>query len=76
MRDYLHEANLAMNDVVKVTIYLKHIADFAAINDVYQMFFEVPRPARACIEVSDLPHVGDKPLLVEMDAIAYKASDA
>lgn len=72
LRACLNESGLAMDDVVKVTIYLKDIAAFATVNEIYQTYFNPPRPARACVEVSDLPHVGDVPLLVEMDAVAYK----
>ncbi len=56
-------ANLA--HVVKTTIYVKSMDDFAAINAVYGTFFSEPFPARATVEVARLP----KDVLVEIDAI-------
>jgi 2-iminobutanoate/2-iminopropanoate deaminase len=54
--------------IVKIMIYLKHIEDFAAVNEVYAGFMKPPYPARACVAVAELP----KGALVEMDAIAVK----
>jgi 2-iminobutanoate/2-iminopropanoate deaminase len=72
MRACIESEGLSMNDVVKITIYLKNMDDFAAVNEVYQTYFQPPRPARSCVEVSDLPHIADTGLLVEMDAIVHK----
>lgn len=72
MKHCLEDTGLTMGDVAKVTIYLTDMADFAAVNEVYQTYFEPPRPARACVQVAGLPNVADIPLLVEMDAVAYK----
>lgn len=55
-----------LDDVVKVSIYLKDIGDFAAMNGVYEGYFSSSRPARACVEVSRLP----KDVLVEIEAVA------
>lgn len=55
-----------MEDVVKVTILLADIADFAAVNEVYQSFFTGNYPARSCFAVRDLP----KGVGVEIEAIA------
>ena len=52
--------------VVKVTVYLKDLGDFAAVNEVYARYFGEESPARACVEVSRLP----KDVLVEIDAVA------
>jgi 2-iminobutanoate/2-iminopropanoate deaminase len=57
-----------MSSVVKATIYLKNIADFSVVNDVYGSYFPVDPPARATVEVSRLP----KDVAVEMDFIAMK----
>lgn len=58
---------LTMADVVKITVLLKNISDFAAMNEVYATFFEGDCPARAAFEVAALP----KDALVEIEAIAY-----
>jgi 2-iminobutanoate/2-iminopropanoate deaminase len=69
------ETNLAacgatMADVVRCTVYLTTVADFAAMNAVYAEFFSNAKPARTTIGVASLPLAGAK---VEIDAIAYKA---
>lgn len=61
-------AGCGMQDVVKTTIYLKDIGDFAAVNEVYGAYFPADPPARATVEVSRLP----KDVLVEMDFIALR----
>lgn len=55
-----------MSKVVKTTVYLSSMDDFAEVNKVYGEFFAEPYPARATVEVSRLP----KGVLVEIDAIA------
>ena len=60
------EAGGSQASVVKVTIYLKSIKDFAAVNEVYARHFEEPYPARACFGGCELP----KGALVEIEAIA------
>ena len=67
-RAILGAAGCTMADVVKVTIYLKDMNDFAAVNDVYGSFFSPDPPARATVEVSRLP----KDAALEMDFIAMK----
>lgn len=62
----LEEAGLSLNHVIKTTIYLKDINDFPALNEVYGKYFTEHKPARATIEVSNLP----KGALVEIEAIA------
>lgn len=64
----LEEAGYAMSDVVKTTVLLSEIADFAAMNAVYAEFFTGNCPARAAFAVKDLP----KGALVEIEAIAGK----
>lgn len=63
----LESDGLTMKDVVKVTVLMQNIADFAAMNEVYATFFEGDCPARAAFEVAALP----KAALVEIEAIAY-----
>jgi 2-iminobutanoate/2-iminopropanoate deaminase len=54
--------------VVKATVYLKNISDFAAMNEVYGKYFVSDCPARAAFAVADLP----RGALVEIEAVAYK----
>jgi 2-iminobutanoate/2-iminopropanoate deaminase len=56
-------------DVVRCTVYLTNISDFAAMNAVYAEFFGDAKPARTTIGVAALPLAGAK---IEIDAIAYK----
>jgi len=63
----LTTAGASFNDVVKTTVFLADMNDFAAMNAVYARYFEESTaPARACVEVSRLP----KDVLVEIDCIA------
>lgn len=62
----LKEAGLGPNNIVKTTVLLKDINDFAAMNAVYAEFFQEDKPARACYQVAALP----KGALVEIEAIA------
>lgn len=63
----LESEGLSMDDLVKTTVLLKNIGDFAAMNEVYATFFNKECPARAAYEVAALP----KNALVEIEAIAY-----
>jgi len=62
----LKEAGSSMDKVVKTTIYLKDLGDFAAVNEVYASFFKGSYPARSCFEVAGLP----KGAKVEIEAVA------
>jgi len=64
----LKEAGYSFDDVLKSTVYLADIADFATMNEVYGSFFTKPYPARVAYAVSALP----KSALVEIDVIAAK----
>lgn len=68
----LEAAGASLAEVVKTTIYLVDLADFAAVNEVYAGFFGEPPPARATVQVAGLPRGS----LVEIDAIARPASSA
>ncbi|HEU4410531.1 MAG TPA: Rid family detoxifying hydrolase [Polyangiaceae bacterium] len=63
----LEAAGASWADVVRTTIYLVDMADFAAVNEVYASFVGDPPPARATVEVRGLPRAA----LVEVDAVAY-----
>ena len=69
MKRILNAAGLDLCDVVKTTVYLANIADFAPMNEVYAQFFSAPFPARAAFEVACLP----KNALVEIECVAVKA---
>jgi len=64
----LKEASLRFSDVVKFTIYLTDLNDFDVLNQTYAKFLAEPYPARATVEVSQLP----KGVKVEMDLIAKR----
>lgn len=64
----LAEAGYSFDDVVKTTVLLSDMNDFAAMNEVYAKFFPNEKPARVCYQVAKLP-LGVK---VEIDAIAVK----
>jgi 2-iminobutanoate/2-iminopropanoate deaminase len=72
LKSVLQEAGLSLANVVKTTVFLTNIGDFAAMNEVYEQAFTVPRPARSTVAVKELPRIADKPLLVEIEAVAYK----
>ena len=67
-KNILEEAGTDHAHVVKTTVYLANMADFAAMNEVYATFFQQPFPARSAVAVKDLP----KGALVEVEVLAYK----
>jgi 2-iminobutanoate/2-iminopropanoate deaminase len=68
MSALLEAAGTSMSNVVKTTVFIKNMNDFAAINEVYAKYFPEPFPARSCIEVARIP----KDVLLEAEAIAIK----
>lgn len=68
MSSLLEAAGTSMANVVKTTVFIKNMNDFAAINEVYAKYFPEPFPARSCIEVARIP----KDVLLEAEAIAIK----
>lgn len=62
----LRQAGSGLQQVVKTTVFLKNMADFAAMNEVYGRYFTSSPPARSTVEVARLP----KDVLVEIDVIA------
>lgn len=64
----LEEAGLALSNVVKTTVYLADMGDFAAMNEVYSQFFAQPFSARSAIAVKALP----KGALVEVEVVAAR----
>ena len=64
----LEAAGTDLKHVVKTTVYLANMSDFAAMNEVYSQFFSEPFPARSAVAVKDLP----KAALVEVEVVAAK----
>ena len=68
VKNILAAAGYSLNDVVKTTVLLSDIANFAAMNAVYAEYFNENKPARAAFAAKDLP----RGALVEIEAIAVK----
>ncbi len=66
----LAAAGSDISKVVKTTVFIKDMNDFAAINAVYAQYFTEPYPARSCVEVARLP----KDVLLECEAIAERTA--
>ncbi len=64
----LNAAGLDFPNVVKSSIFLKNMDDFAAVNEIYGQYFEIEPPARECVQVAKLP----KDVNVEISVIAVK----
>jgi len=67
-KNILAAAGCQMSAVVKSTVYLKNMSDFAAVNEVYGSYFPSDPPTRAAVQVSRLP----KDVSIEIDFVAYK----
>ena len=67
----LAAAGLDYAAIVKTTIFVKDLADFKTVNDVYASFFEGDYPARSCVQVAALPKGG----LVEIECIAMGGNE-
>lgn len=68
IRAILVEAGYEMSDIVKTTVFLADMADFAAMNEIYASQFDGDFPARSAVAVKTIPKNG----LVEIEIIAYK----
>ncbi|HLP16011.1 MAG TPA: RidA family protein [Bacteroidota bacterium] len=66
LKTVLAQANTTLSNVVKTTVFLKNMGDFAAMNETYGTYFGEACPARSTVEVARLP----KDVLVEIEAIA------
>ncbi|MFC2164851.1 RidA family protein [Acidobacteriota bacterium] len=66
LKGVIEAGGSSMDKVVKCTVYLQDINDYAAVNAVYAEFFNAPYPARAAVQVARIP----KDMLVEIEAIA------
>ena len=68
LKAVVEAAGMTMADIVKTTVFLADINDFAAVNAIYASYFTGDAPARSCVQVAQLPKAG----LVEVEAIAVK----
>jgi 2-iminobutanoate/2-iminopropanoate deaminase len=62
----LTAAGASFETVVKTTVFIKNMDDFASLNEVYGEYFSIHKPARSCVEVARLP----KDVLVEIEVVA------
>ena len=69
IKEVLKEAGMSIKDVVKTTVFLTDLSEFAAVNAVYAEHFSEPFPARSCVEVGALP----KGARIECEIIAVKS---
>lgn len=65
LKAVIESGGSAMENVIKVTVFLKDMNDFSVVNEVYGRYFPKPYPARSCVEVARLP----KDVLIEIEAI-------
>lgn len=68
LANLLEAAGSSTDKVIKTTVFIKDMNDFAKVNEVYAQFFTGDFPARSCVEVARLP----KDVLIEIEAIAEK----
>lgn len=68
LKEVLEAANASLENVIKTTVFLSTMDDFAGFNVVYSAYFTSNFPARSCVAVKTLP----KNVLVEIEAVAYQ----
>jgi len=66
LKNLIEASGGKMANVIKTTVFIKNMEDFATINEIYASYFEAPYPARSCVEVARLP----KDVLLEVEAVA------
>ncbi len=67
LKAVLESAGSSLDKILKTTIFLKDLADFGTVNEIYASYFKGAFPARSCVQVAKLPKDG----LVEIEAVAY-----
>ena len=65
VKNLIEAAGSSIDNVVKTTVFIKNMEDFAKINEIYATYFTEPYPARSCVEVARLP----KDVLLEVETI-------
>ena len=68
VKNLMEASGLSMDNIVKTSVFIKDMNDFAKVNEVYATFFESDFPARSCVEVARLP----KDVLIEVEVIAAR----
>ena len=68
VKNLMEASGLSMDNIVKTSVFIKDMNDFAKVNEVYATFFESDFPARSCVEVARLP----KDVLIEVEVIAKR----
>lgn len=68
VKSIMEAAGLTMANIVKTSVFIKDMNDFAKVNEIYATFFEGDYPARSCVEVARLP----KDVLIEVEVIAAR----
>ncbi len=68
LRNLIEASGADIAQVVKTTVFIKEMNDFAKINGIYAEFFKEPFPARSCVEVARLP----KDVMLEIEAVVAK----
>ena len=68
LKAIIEAAGYSMSDVIKTTVFITDMNDFAKVNEIYARYFEKDPPARACVAVKELP----KGAMVEIEAVAWK----
>lgn len=68
LREVLAEAGMGFGNVVKTTVFLTDLANFATVNEIYAEYFTEPYPARSCVQIAALP----KGSMLEVELIATR----
>ena len=68
LKALIEASGSSLSKVLKTTVFIKNMDDFAKVNEVYAEFFKDKYPARSCVEVARLP----KDVLIEIEAVAIK----
>ncbi|MCR5353931.1 MAG: RidA family protein [Clostridiales bacterium] len=68
LKNILAANGMTTDNVVKTTVFITDLNDFAKVNEIYATFFNAPFPARSCIEISKIP----KGCKIEIECIAVK----
>lgn len=68
VKNLMEASGLSMENIVKTSVFIKDMNDFAKVNEVYAAFFDNDFPARSCVEVARLP----KDVLIEVEVIAAR----
>ena len=68
VKNLIETAGLTLDDVVKTSVFIKDMGDFAKVNEIYATFFTKDYPARSCVEVARLP----KDVLIEVEVVAAR----